>query len=104
MVGPTPRSFRYYAALLAEGLEQAGRIADVLEVIHPALATVVEPGVGIFVSELYRLQGVPVAFGRRRRTSDGLSLRTARSRKRSCGCFGSISVMCFDSQIGIRRP
>jgi class 3 adenylate cyclase/tetratricopeptide (TPR) repeat protein len=54
-VGPF---FRYYAALLAEGLERAGRPADALEIIRPALATVIEPGVGIFVSELYRLQGI----------------------------------------------
>ena len=53
-VGPF---FRYYAALLAEGLEKAGRFADALAVVRPALATVTEPGVGIFVSELYRLQG-----------------------------------------------
>ena len=54
-VGPF---FRYYAALLAEGLEKAGRFADALAVVRPALATVTEPGVGIFVSELYRVQGL----------------------------------------------
>jgi class 3 adenylate cyclase/predicted ATPase len=53
-VGPF---FRYYAALLAEGLERAGRFADALAVLRPALATVTEPGVGIFVSELFRVQG-----------------------------------------------
>ncbi len=54
-VGPF---FRYYAALLAEGMEKAGRFADALAVLRPALATVTEPGVGVFVSELYRLQGL----------------------------------------------
>ncbi|HTS21063.1 MAG TPA: adenylate/guanylate cyclase domain-containing protein [Casimicrobiaceae bacterium] len=54
-VGPF---FRYYAALLAEGLEKAERFAEALDVVRPALATVTEPGVGIFVSELYRLQGL----------------------------------------------
>jgi len=54
-VGPF---FRFYAALFAEGLEKAGRAADALEIIRPALATVTEPGIGIFVSELYRIQGL----------------------------------------------
>jgi predicted ATPase len=54
-VGPF---FRYYAALFAEGLEKAGRFADALDVVRPALATVTEPGVGIFVPELYRVQGL----------------------------------------------
>ena len=45
-VGPM---FRYYAALLAEGQERAGRFADALTVLRPALQTVAEPGVGIFV-------------------------------------------------------
>ena len=50
--------FRYYAALLAEGREKAGRFADALTVLRPALESVTEPGVGFYVSELYRLQGV----------------------------------------------
>ena len=54
-VGPF---FRYYAALLAEGLERAGRFADALAILGPALATVTEPGVGIFVSELHRVRGI----------------------------------------------
>jgi class 3 adenylate cyclase/predicted ATPase len=54
-VGPL---FRYYAALLAEGQVRAGRFADALTVLRPALQTISEPGVGIFVSELYRLHGV----------------------------------------------
>ena len=54
-VGPL---FRFYAALLAEGMEKAHRFADALDILRPALATVTEPGVGIFVSELYRLQGL----------------------------------------------
>jgi class 3 adenylate cyclase/predicted ATPase len=54
-VGPF---YRYYAALLAEGLERVGRFADALAVLRPALATIAEPGVGIFVSELFRVQGL----------------------------------------------
>ena len=49
--------FRYYAALLAEGRERAGRFADALTVLRPVLESVTEPGVGFYVSELYRLQG-----------------------------------------------
>lgn len=50
--------FRYYAALLAEGRARSARLFDALEVLRSALETVTEPGVGIFVSELYRQQGV----------------------------------------------
>jgi hypothetical protein len=49
--------FRYYAALLAEGRERAGRFADALTVLRPVLESVTEPVVGFYVSELYRLQG-----------------------------------------------
>jgi len=54
-VGPF---FRYYAALLADAMEEAGRFSDALKIVTSALATVTEPGVGIFVSELYRTQGL----------------------------------------------
>jgi class 3 adenylate cyclase/predicted ATPase len=54
-VGPFAR---FYTALLAEGMEKSGRFADALDVLRPALATIPEAGVGIFVSELYRLQGL----------------------------------------------
>ena len=42
----------------AEGQERAGKFADALVILRPALQSVTEPGVGIFVSELYRLQGL----------------------------------------------
>jgi class 3 adenylate cyclase/predicted ATPase len=49
--------FRYYAALLAQAREKAGRFSEALVVLRSALDTVTEPGVGLYVSELYRLQG-----------------------------------------------
>jgi class 3 adenylate cyclase/tetratricopeptide (TPR) repeat protein len=73
-VGPF---FRYYAALFAEGLVKAGRVADALELIRPALATVIEPGVGIFVSELYRLQGLCLLRNGAGKDEAMHSLRTA---------------------------
>ena len=50
--------FRYYAALLAEARAKFGRVSDALTVLRSALETVIEPGVGIWVPELYRLQGL----------------------------------------------
>ena len=50
--------FRYYAALLAEGRVKSGRVADALAVLQTALDTVTEAGVGFYISELYRLQGI----------------------------------------------
>jgi predicted ATPase len=50
--------FRYYAALLAEARVKFGKFSEALTVLRSALDTVAEPGVGIFVPELYRLQGV----------------------------------------------
>ncbi len=50
--------FRVYAALLAECLEKAGAISDALAVLQPALESVTEAGVGLYVSELYRLRGL----------------------------------------------
>jgi hypothetical protein len=54
-VGPF---MRFYAALLADGQERLGKIDTALEVVRPALAAVVEPGVGFYVSELHRVQGL----------------------------------------------
>jgi predicted ATPase len=54
-IGPL---YRYYAAILADARERAGRAADALELVRWALGTVTEPGVGMFVPELHRLQGV----------------------------------------------
>lgn len=73
-VGPF---FRYYAALLAEGLEKAGRFADALAIVRPALATVTEAGVGIFVSELYRVQGLCLLHSADGRDEAMHSLRAA---------------------------
>jgi class 3 adenylate cyclase/predicted ATPase len=50
--------FRYYAAMLADVRERAGRVSDALELVRWALGTVTEPGVGIYVPELHRLHGV----------------------------------------------
>jgi len=49
---------RFYAALLADGQQRLGRIEAALDQIRRALETVDEPGVGFFVSELYRVQGL----------------------------------------------
>jgi len=54
-IGPL---YRYYAAILADARERAGRVADALELAQWALGTVTEPGVGMLVPELHRLQGV----------------------------------------------
>lgn len=50
--------FCYYAALLAETFERADRVADAMTLLRSAIATIVEPGVGMYVSELYRLEGI----------------------------------------------
>jgi len=50
--------FRYYATLLAEARAKFGKVSDALTVLRSALDTVIEPGVGVFVPELYRLQGL----------------------------------------------
>ncbi len=54
-VGPL---YRYYAVMLAEQRLRCGRYADALALLDAAIATVTEPGVGIFVSELHRLRGL----------------------------------------------
>jgi adenylate cyclase len=54
-IGPL---YRYYAAILADVREQAGRTADALALVKWALDTVTEPGVGMYVPELHRLHGV----------------------------------------------
>jgi predicted ATPase len=54
-IGPL---YRYYAAMLADARERAGRVDDALEVTRWALGTLTEPGVGMLVSELHRLEGV----------------------------------------------
>lgn len=54
-VGPL---FRYYAVLLGEQRLRCGRHGDALALLDAAIATISEPGVGIFVSELHRLRGL----------------------------------------------
>ena len=54
-IGPL---YRYYAAILADVREQAGRTEDALALVNWALGTVTEPGVGMYVPELHRLHGV----------------------------------------------
>jgi predicted ATPase len=54
-IGPL---FRFYAALLAEARLKFGKVTDALAVLKWALDTVIEPGVGLYVPELYRLQGM----------------------------------------------
>jgi class 3 adenylate cyclase/predicted ATPase len=54
-IGPL---YRYYAAILADARERAGRVSDALELVQWALDTVKEPGVGMHVPELHRLEGV----------------------------------------------
>lgn len=49
---------RFYAGVLADGELRLGRIDAALEVARRALATVAEPGVGFFVSELHRVEGL----------------------------------------------
>jgi class 3 adenylate cyclase len=50
--------FRYYAGLLAEARAKFGKVSDALTVLRWALDTLTEPGIGFYVPELYRLQGV----------------------------------------------
>jgi class 3 adenylate cyclase/tetratricopeptide (TPR) repeat protein len=50
--------FRYYGALLAEARAKFGKFSDALAVLRWAIETVTEAGVGLYVPELYRLQGV----------------------------------------------
>jgi tetratricopeptide (TPR) repeat protein len=54
-VGPF---MRFYAGVLADGQLRLGKVEAALEVVRRALATVSEPGVGFFVSELHRVQGL----------------------------------------------
>ncbi len=70
--------FRYYAALLAEVREKAGRYSEALVVLRSALDTVTEPGVGLYVSELYRLQGICLLHADRANEEEAVaSLRSA---------------------------
>ena len=74
-----PLFLRYYAALLAEGREKSGRFQEALTLLGKAIETVTEPGVGFYISELYRLQGLCLLRVDRGANEDAAmrSLRTA---------------------------
>lgn len=69
--------YRYYAVLVADVCERAGMYDQALQTLDPALATVTEPGVGLFVSELHRLKGVCLARRDRSDPQARHSLETA---------------------------
>ncbi|MGI8431714.1 MAG: hypothetical protein ACR2MW_05410 [Chthoniobacterales bacterium] len=50
--------FRVYSAILAEARLRFGKIPEALKVLDWAIGTVTEPGVGLYVPELYRLRGL----------------------------------------------
>jgi tetratricopeptide (TPR) repeat protein len=50
--------FRYYAVLLAEVRAKFGKISEALDGLQWAIKSITEPGVGLVVSELYRLRGL----------------------------------------------
>jgi predicted ATPase len=50
--------FRYYAALLAEARAKSEKFSDALTILRSQLDSLPEPGIGFYLSELYRLQGV----------------------------------------------
>jgi class 3 adenylate cyclase/tetratricopeptide (TPR) repeat protein len=53
-VGPLPQ---YYLGLAAEVLLAAGRPADALAHLDRAIAGIDEPGIGVYLPEIYRLRG-----------------------------------------------
>jgi class 3 adenylate cyclase/tetratricopeptide (TPR) repeat protein len=70
--------FRYYAALLAEARLKFRKVADALTILQSAIETVSEPGVGFFLPELYRLQGLCLLRIDSPNQKDGMSsLQTA---------------------------
>ena len=50
--------FRYYGALLADCRQKSGKVSEALALLREMIATITEDGVGFYISELYRLQGV----------------------------------------------
>ena len=56
-----------------------------LAIVRPALATITEPGVGLFVSELYRVQGLCLLHNANARDEAMHSLRAAVSVSRQQG-------------------
>lgn len=54
-IGPM---FRIYGGVLGEARLRFGKILEALDVLQWAIGTVTEPGVGLYVPELYRLKGL----------------------------------------------
>jgi predicted ATPase len=50
--------FRYYAALLAETRAKSEKFSDALTILRSQLVSLPEPGIGFYLPELYRLQGL----------------------------------------------
>jgi class 3 adenylate cyclase/tetratricopeptide (TPR) repeat protein len=74
-VGPLPQ---YYLGLAAEVLLAAGRPADALAHLDRAIAGVDEPGIGIYLPEIYRLRGACLlALDRRNKDEARLALTAA---------------------------
>jgi predicted ATPase len=74
-VGPLPQ---YYLGLAAEVLLVAGRPAEALAHLDRALAGIDEPGIGIYLPEIYRLRGACLlALDRRNKDQARLAFTTA---------------------------
>jgi class 3 adenylate cyclase/tetratricopeptide (TPR) repeat protein len=74
--GPLPH---YYLGVAAEVLLAAGRPADGLGHLDRALAGIDEPGVGLYLPEIYRLRGLCLlALGRDNKEEARLAFATAR--------------------------
>jgi predicted ATPase len=76
-VGPVPQ---YYLGLAAEVLLAAGRAADGLAHLDRALAAIDEPGIGVYLPEIYRLRGeCLLALDRDNKVEARQTFATARS-------------------------
>ena len=83
VVGPLPR---YYLGLAAEVMLAAGRPADGLAHLDRAIAMLDEPGVGLYVPELYRLRGeCLLALNRRNKAKAKQAFEIARDVAREQG-------------------
>ena len=72
-VGPLPQ---YYRGLAAEVLLAAGRPAEALGHLDRAIAGIDEPGVGIYLPEIYRLRGASLLALDRRNKAEAQSAFT----------------------------
>jgi predicted ATPase len=74
-VGPLPQ---YYLGVAAEVLLAAGRPADALAHLDRAIGLIDQPGIGVYLSEIYRLRGACLlALDRRNRAEARSALVTA---------------------------